>query len=73
MRDRLGPLNGIPLEQVITILGMEGLVVEGAHANGVTEVSLTKQGEPAKTLKVRPKVLWRTGEVEPVTLYYPIR
>ncbi|MBI3343239.1 hypothetical protein HY032_03710 [Candidatus Gottesmanbacteria bacterium] len=68
--DTLGPLNGMPLKQVMEVLGEQGLVVEGAHANGVTEVSVTSIDGSVKHLPVKPVVVWE-AEKDPITLYYP--
>ncbi|MBI4066510.1 hypothetical protein HY411_02225 [Candidatus Gottesmanbacteria bacterium] len=70
--DTLGPLSGLPLEQVMELLGKQGLAVEGAHANGVTEVSVINGDDSVTRIPVKPVVVWQAGKEEPTTLYYPV-
>ncbi len=73
MSDRLGPLTGMPLDEVERILREQGLAVEGAHANGVDHVLVTDANRHSEIISVKPVVVWSRGQSEPVTLYLPMR
>ncbi|MEK9143802.1 MAG: hypothetical protein AAB481_04220 [Patescibacteria group bacterium] len=70
MAETLNPLSGMPLNEVIEALARQGLAVEGAHANGVSCVSVTNGNGESVWVPVKPVVVWDSSG-EPTTLYYP--